>query len=400
MNKKIFIFALLCFLAVLPLRSEIMLFENEDYKFNFYGFFQLDAAYQSDMMNSYTAPRYPLPETVANDDATTNLTAMSSRFGFKWQGPVVYGATRVNGCLEWDLFDGTSRNQMKFRTRLAYFELKGEGYSIIAGQHWDLFAAGMPNTLVTNGFYWETGNTGFRRAQIRYTRFWKSGEFAISLGDPTADNAIKDGTPLLNARYAYKFADKKGHVGISCAYGQEDLKTTSTYPDRIEGDVDIWGLSLDARIPVSEEFFVLGELTRGKNMKTFLSRSYSYYDPVDEEYRGMDATAGWLEMLYSGSKVDCFLGYATEHLTDDDDIADGQLKDDEAYFFGIIHKLGKGVSYGVEITRFAGDYKELEESRSMQVLFSMKYVFPTLWACCMRHLPIIRGSRSTPVSTS
>ncbi|HNQ78677.1 MAG TPA: hypothetical protein PK747_10055 [Acidobacteriota bacterium] len=374
MSKKIFFLTLLCVLAVLPLRSEIKLVETEDHKFAFYGFFQFDAAYQTFMMNSYTAPRYPLPNTINNDDATTNFTAMSSRFGVKWQGPTVFGSTKVNGCLEWDLFDGTSRNQMKFRTRLAYFELKGDGYSVIAGQHWDLFAAGLPNTLITNGFYWETGNMGFRRAQIRYTRFWDNGEFAISAGDPTTDNAIKNGTPLLNARYAFKFGDKKGHVALSAAYGQEDFKL-GDYPGRIDDSVDIWGISIDAKVPVTDNFFVLGEMTRGQNLKTFLSRSYSYYDAVEQEYRGMDVTAGWLELLYSGSKVDCYLGYATERLTDEEDIPDGGLEDDDAYFFGLVHKLGKGVSYGVEITKFIGDYKETEQSHATQVLFSMKYAF-------------------------
>lgn len=371
-KSTLFVFCLMV-LFVLPVSADVNILKNDTYNLNFYGFFQFDAAYQTYMMNSYNAPRYPLPDSVADDDSTTNFTAMNSRFGLKWDGPKVYGDTNVNGCLEWDLFDGTSRNQMKFRTRLAYFELKGKGYSIIAGQHWDLFGAGLPATLITNGFYWETGNIGFRRAQFRYTRFWEKNEFAISAGDPTTDNAIKSGIPLLNARYAYKWS-KKGQIGISAAYGDEDLKT-GNYPDRIENSVSIWGLSIDAKIPFNNNFMLMGEVTRGQNLKPFLSRSGTFYDAVDEKFRGMDATAGWLEFLYSGEKADCYLGYSTERLTHEEGVADGSLEDDDAIFLGIVHKLGKGVSYGVEITKFSGDYKETENSHATQVLFSMKYAF-------------------------
>jgi hypothetical protein len=364
---------LLMLLIVLPVSAQINLVKNDSMNLNFYGFFQFDAAYQSFMMNSYNAPRYPLPNTIDNDESTTNFSAMHTRFGLRWDGPEVYDDAIVKGCLEWDLFDPASRNQMKFRVRLAYLELKGKSYSILAGQHWDLFAAGLPYTLITNGFYWETGNIGFRRAQLRYTRFWEKGELAISASDPSTDGAIKNGTPLLSARYAYKFSNK-GYVGISTIYGKEDIKT-GVHPDRIENSVLIWGVSLDAKIPFAERFSLLGELTRGQNLKPFLSRSGFLYDAVDEKYRGMGTIAGWLEFLYSVEKFDFYVGYARENLTEEKYLADGALEDAGAAFIGLIHKLGRGVSYGVEVTRFNGTYKEAENSESTQVLLSAKYAF-------------------------
>ncbi len=373
MKRVILLSAALFVLFVLPVKADITLLKNDNYNFNFYGFFQFDAVYQSYMMNSYNAPRYPLPDSITNDDSTTNFSAMNSRFGLKWDGPTVYGETKIKGCYEWDLFDATSRNQMKFRTRLAYLELRGKNYSIIAGQHWDIFTGGLPYTLITNGFYWETGNMGFRRAQFRYTRFWEKGEFAVSLSDPTTDNAIKNGTPLLSARYAYKM-ENNGYFALSATYGQEDLKT-GTYPDRIDDSVDMWGVSIDAKIPVTERFSILGEITTGEDLKPFLSRAGYYYDAVEKRFGGMSTTAGWLEFLYSGEKVDFYLGYSRENLTDEDYIADGSLQNDDAAFIGLIHKLGRGVSYGIEITKFNGDYKEIIDTHSTQVLFSMKYAF-------------------------
>ncbi len=374
MKNSTFLTAYLALLLMfLPVTAQINLVKNDSMNLNFYGFFQFDAAYQSFMMNSYNAPRYPLPHTVNNDESTTNLSAMNSRFGFRWDGPEVYDDTIIKGHLEWDLFDPATRNQMRFRVRLAYLELRGKDYSIIAGQHWDIFAAGLPYTLVTNGFYWETGNVGFRRAQLRYTRFWENGEFAISASDPTTDGAIKSGIPLLSARYAYKISNN-GYVGISTAYGREDIKI-GEYPDRIENSVSIWGVSLDARIPFTKRFSLLGELTTGQNLKPFLSRSGYFYDAVDEKHKGMGTIAGWLEFLYSGEKVDFYLGYSRENLTEENYLTDGALEDAAAAFIGLIRKLGKGVNYGVEVTHFTGTYKEAENSKSTQVLFSVKYAF-------------------------
>lgn len=373
MKKSLMFLFVLAIIFMVPSFADITIVKNDDYKLNFYGFLQLDAVYQSYMMNSYNAPRYSLPDSITNDDATTNFSAMNSRFGLKWDGPTVYGDTNIKGCLEWDLFDASTRNQMKFRTRLAYLELRGKNYSLIAGQHWDIFTAGLPYTLITNGFYWETGNMGFRRAQLRYTRFWEKGEFAVSLSDPTTNNAIKNGTPLFSARYAYKFSNK-GYFGISTTYGQEDLKT-GTYPNRIDDTVDMWGVSIDAKFPITERFFLLGEVTRGQDLKPFLSRAGSFYDSIDTKFKGMNTTAGWLEFLYSGEKVDFYLGYSRENLTDENHISNGALEDDDAIFIGLIHKLGKGVSYGAEITKFNGYYKQAVNTHSTQVLFSMKYVF-------------------------
>ncbi len=365
---KKFTFATSCLamlMMVLPVTAQINLVKDDSMNLNFYGFFQFDAAFQSFMMNSYNAPRYPLPHTVENDESTTNFSAMHSRFGLRWDGPEVYDGTIIRGVFEWDLFDPAARNQMRFRTRLAYLELRGKDYSIIAGQHWDIFAAGLPYTLITNGFYWQTGNIGFRRAQLRYTRFWERGELAISASDPTTDEAIKSGIPLLSARYVYKLSNR-GNVGISTTYGREDI---------IEDSVPIWGVSLDARIPFTERFTLLGEVTHGQNLKPFLSRSGFFYDAVDDEHKGMGTIAGWLELLYSGENVDFYFGYAREELTEEDHLAVRALVNTGAVFIGLIHKLGKGVHYGVEVTHFAGTYKEAENSESIQVLFSVRYVF-------------------------
>lgn len=356
---------LLLLLPCLSAFADVTLLKTDSNTFNFYGFLKFDGAYQDFKMNSLTAPRYPLADTEANDDDSTNFTAMNSRFGLKWSGPSLASGTAVQGVLEWDLFDADSRNQMKFRTRLAYLELKGKSYSLIAGQHWDLFGAGLPKTLITNGFYWQTGNTGFRRAQIRYTRFFESGELAFSLGDPGTSEAIYSGMPLITGRYAFKFGEKKGGViGIAATYGEEDFAA---------GDVAISGLALDFKVPMGNALSLMGEVAQGENLKTFLSRAGTFTD-ADGDLNGQESLEGWVELAYTAEKMEFYLGYATA-IFDEDEVASGALGDSDAVFLGLTHKLGKGVSYGIEYTLFSGDYKDSDSSEANQLLFSMIYAF-------------------------
>lgn len=341
-----------CLILTVPVfAGGIKLLETDSHTLSLYGFLKFDATYQDGGINSLVAPRF----ATGGDEDSTNFTAMHTRFGLKWKGPEVFDGTNVFGHLEWDLFDSSSRNQMRFRTRLAYLELRNDSMSLVAGQHWDVFAAGLPKTLLTNGFYWQTGNVGFRRAQIRYTALFDSGEFAIALADPTSTEGINSAMPVVEARYAFKWS-KKGVFGLSAAWGEEDVMGESE---------DVIGFSLDFKVPFGESWILMGEATSGENLDIFLSRSGI----------GTDTTAGWLELVYSGKKLDWYLGYGTEML-DDDGLSDAALQDTTAIFMGLIHKLGSGFSYGVEITSFESDFVGLDDTEdAMQLDFAVTYSF-------------------------
>jgi predicted porin len=345
--------------------ADILLLKGEENTFSFYGFAKLDAAYQDHAMNHLVAARYPLPETPANDNDSTNFTAMNSRFGFKWTGGALASGARIGGGFEFDLFDTTTRNQMKFRTRLAFLELKGEKYSLIAGQHWDLFGAGLPRSLITNGFYWETGNTGFRRAQVRYTRFMGDAhELAVMVGDPSTEGAIYNNMPVFEARYAFKWGPgKKSVVGMFGAYSEEELEGQS---------VPIEGFGLDLSVALTPTFTLLAEASYGSNLKIFLSRAGTFKDTIGD-YRAQDTLAGYLELIYAAGALDLYAGYAAELF--DDPVPVNTLGDSDALFAGIVHRLGKGVSYGLELTRFTGDYEGQKKATANQATVSIAYTF-------------------------
>ena len=95
---------------------------------------------------------------------------------------------------------------MKFRNRLAAFTLAREETVWLFGQHWDVFSPLNPTTLMTNGNLWNTGNLGFRRAQVRYSgKAGKQGmDWAASVNDPsTGDTAPSSELPILEGRLGF-----------------------------------------------------------------------------------------------------------------------------------------------------------------------------------------------------
>ncbi len=345
--------------------ADISLVKGEENTVSFYGFLRLEAAYQDHGMNHLVASRYPMPDEPEYDDDSVNLTAMNSRFGFKWTGPALPGGTRIGGGFEFDLFDPSSRNQMKARTRLAFLELKGDQYSLIAGQHWDLFGAGLTRSLITNGFYWETGNTGFRRAQLRYTRFLGDAQdLAVSVGDPATAAGIFNGMPVFQARYGFKWGDgKRSGAGVYAAWGEE----------KVEGQaVPIEGMGFDLSWAVSPSLTLLAELSTGKNLKIFLSRAGTR-PLADGGIRGQKTVAGFLQVIYTVNRVELYAGYATERF--DDPIPTRTLGDSDAVYGGTVHNLGRGVSYGLELTRFTGDYEGMNQAKAHQATFAFTYSF-------------------------
>ena len=175
--------------------GDVTLLDTEKSKLQFYGFFKLDAAYQDGGVNGLTFPRY-----AAAGDGNLFLSATHTRFGFKYAGTPLSNGMNVAAVLEWDFFDTTSPNQMKPRFRQGYFTLSKKGHSLLFGQAWDLFSPLGPTTLMINGYLWQTGNVGFRHAQVRYAYSAPHLDFAVSLSDPATPGGWAAMMPVLQAR--------------------------------------------------------------------------------------------------------------------------------------------------------------------------------------------------------
>lgn len=342
--------------------AEIVLVENEKNTVSLYGFVKLDATYQSDGMNSLTAPRF-----ATGGEGGTNFTAMHSRFGLKWSGPQSAGGLKVGGLLEWDLFDA-SRNQMQFRDRLVALTLSKDESTWLFGQHWDVFSPLNPTSLMTNGNLWQTGNLGFRRAQVRYTYSGAAGELAFSANDPTSDGATESQVPVFESRAGFKFAGK-GRLGVSGAWGQ-DRRTTAAG----EEDLDIAGLGVDWVVPLGTAFVWQGEAAAGENLGIFLSRSGVAADNATGRLEAQEVTAYWTELVYSSDRGSLWLGYAAETL-DDQALPTDVFETTATLFGGIELRVAPGAFLAFELGRFESELAGGESVEASQGIFSAIYRF-------------------------
>jgi hypothetical protein len=334
-------------------------------KLEFIGFLKLDMMMHDAGINSFYAPRYAVP-----GDGETNLTAMHSRFGFRWTGTPLASGFKVGGLVEWDLFDA-SANQMRFRTRQVYLNLTKGGTNLLFGQAWDVFSPLGPTTLMTNGYLWQTGNLGFRRAQIRFGQEFKHFDFAASVNDPASEAGSKSQVPLFQSRFGVRLGPgNKIRIGVSGAYGKEEYKSAS-----YQTDVDVKGLSLDWSVPFGKIFEFKGELANGDNLATFLSRASVFNSTSSLEFQAKNATSSWTELTIAKGRLNGWVGYAFENLTITGQLATGDIADTNAAFTGIQFKLGKEVSLGLEYTYFLSERVGASNPHTHQVLFSAVYNF-------------------------
>lgn len=333
--------------------------------FFIYGFVKLDAHYQDGTVNHIIASRY-----AKAGDGNLALTAMNTRMGFQWAGATIGSGWKIGAQLEWDLFDGSSANQMKLRTRHLNFTLSKNSSKFLFGQFWDVFGPIGPTTLNTNGYMWQTGNIGFRRAQIRYTYSSGSTDFAISLNDPTSAEGRAKKMPIIEARFGLNLGAKgKIKIGVSGAYGTESYSVGG-----YENDVNIMGVCLDWTIPLSN-VTLKGEFTTGENLRNFLSKAHTYDNVAALEKEGKKVKAFWAELIYKASKkFNAWAGYAFESFSADQ-LSDGDLDDTNCIFVGIKYIAGGGVSFGLEYTNFLSKHLNDDDQKTNQFALSFIYGF-------------------------
>jgi hypothetical protein len=368
--KKAGLIVLALVLSAAWLHADLTLLDSEKGKFSVYGFIKLDGVYQDGGVNLLGASRYALPGS-----GNLFLTAQNSRFGFKLSPAALANGLKISGQLEWDLFDPTTPNQMKFRTRQAFLTLQKGQSSFIFGQTWDLFSPLGPNTLNVNGYLWQVGNVGFRHAQIRYTLSSKTVDFALSVNDPASANGWKSEMPVLQTRLGFKLADKgRFQFGVSGAYGQETNENTTAVPV-YKNNVDIIGISLDMNLALAAGLALKGEYAFGENLSYFVSRGGVYHRVAEKQYEGKKSDSLWAQLTYAKDALSMWGGYSFENLKDEAQLAAGEVQETACLMVGGQLALGGGVSLGVEFSHFRTVPYMRDAFNTNQFCFSGMYTF-------------------------
>ena len=363
-NSMLTIAIMLLLLPSLRAYGDITLVDTEKNKLQLFGFFKLDAAFQDGGVNGLTFPRYAVP-----GDGNLYLSATHTRFGFKYAGtPLANGTFGVAAVLEFDFFDTATPNQMKPRFRQGYFTLSKKAHSLLFGQAWDLFSPLGPTTLMINGYLWQTGNVGFRHAQVRYAYSAPRFDLAVSLSDPATAGGWSASMPVLQSRLGLKLGTGgKYQVGLSGIYGRENAGSTAV---AFKNKVDAAGASLDWNLSLCRHLALKGELLRGANLAYVVSRAGLFVDSARQEFAAKKVTAFWSELLLTRGKWSGWIGYAFEDLTDEEQLAARELKKTGTILAGLQLAAGSGVSFGLEYAHFTSSYVQSEKAKTSQVMFS------------------------------
>lgn len=319
-----------------------------------YGFLRLDMAYDDSAVslgagniNLFAFPEKGRSPVFREDDDIFSSTASAARLGFNFEGPEFTGGT-LKGKLEFD-FDETGANDAggditahRIRMRHAYGELAYPTWSLLAGQTWDVVAPRIPNEI-DNIVLWGSGNVGFRRPQIRLTKWWDldgkkitvqgslngADRKAVIAGVVTADDldadGILDGTdsgfPVGQARIGLDtviIGERKLGIGLSGAIGREQLDFPARPGDK--QDLDLWLVALDGSVTVIPGLLnIQGEIWTGQDVDIFFGGIVQGLVKQSREWEELEASGGFIHANLTPRKDLQFnLGYGVDDVDSDE----------------------------------------------------------------------------------
>lgn len=337
-------------------------------KVKLYGFLKLDATYDDAKTNDVDASRYATSTATSADEKDFSMTARNSRIGLKYYVPEEFDA-KVYGNLELDFYDTSSAyHSSQLRMRHAFAEIQYPKWSLLAGQTGDVFGPLGPNTLNTNGYLWNGGNIGFRRAQIRLTNnFDITGDNKITTQlsmNRNADTAAN--MPVMESRIAYSFPvlGKTSTIGIAGLYGRDKNGT-----DRIPQ----WACGLDLSMPLTKKLSIDGELFKGSNLDDFLAGIGQGVNTTKND--GIGTMGGWAQLSFKPKDKYCFnAGYGIETPDKKDLNAGNRYRNDVAYA-NVMYSLLKDVKLGLEYSYFRTKYLDSTDGQNNKITTSFIYNF-------------------------
>lgn len=253
-------------------------------KATLYGFAEFDGIYTDNRTaaNNYTL--YALDQSVVpKNDSETRLTASATRLGLNFSGPEGASA-QAAGKVEVDFFGSGTEVAAGFRLRQAYASVAfpDKGFTLLAGQTWDVVAPLNPPTLDA-GILFYSGNLGARRPQLRLTesQVIEGAKFelaAAALRDvgvqgPSAsqvDTGRSANAPAGQARLGVAIPVGLGkqtlNLGIGGLYGINQV-FAATGDTSI--NLDSKAIAADLEAPFADQASVAGEIYQGANLGNY-----------------------------------------------------------------------------------------------------------------------------------
>lgn len=339
----------------------------------FYGFFRLDAYWDSGRMNSIIVPFWAKSDDEEGNDEVLALDARLTRIGLEVHGGRI-GDADVTAKLETDFANfvsGGAESRPFLRIRVAWLDLDFGDFALRAGQDWDVISPLYP-TPNGEGVMWNSGNLGDRRPQV---------ELRTKGGDPEGtqwdgvlaagltgaidnldldDNGERDGfdygAPGLLARVGVKTPSWVDGEKISAGVWGHYAGLETAMKVGGEDSFTAWSLGLDFVVPLGGGLVIRGEAWTGQALSDVRGGiGQSVNTDTGEE---IGSTGGWVEL---GVKASDSLFLAFGASADDPDNADlmsGARAANRAIYGSGRVDWGGGLSTGVDViwwkTKYVG----------------------------------------------
>lgn len=355
-----------------------------------YGYIKLDASYDSAMTNDGNFAYVVLPYEEGEEDDEFNMTAKQTRLGVKFNGGGT-DAVDVSGAIEFDFYGGGGENKPNPMLRKAYMEFKTSAVDILAGQTSDVISPIVPTTI-NYIVLWKSGDIGYRRPQIRFSKAMKVSDDAKVKLQASLNRSMGRGSdgetcgmPSYQGRasFATKLMGGVAEIGVSGLLGCEE----STHADSMDVttvyELDQSVMAVDVSLPLGDMFAVKGQYFTGKNLAHYLGgvgqgvaevpvEDSRNYEPVEIE------ASGWWAQLTVKPAADWQINVGTG--MDDPEIPEGdtagnQYEKNTTIYGNVIWTIAPAALIGAEYAKIETEYVggETYEDGRMQLSFMYKF---------------------------
>jgi len=366
----------------------------------FYGFFRLDAYWNTARTDSVIIPTRVLPEDGAafeRNDGDFAFDARLTRFGVDIDGGEVGPFRSAKGRLEIDFANfpaGVAESRPAARIRVAYLQLERGSWTFRGGQDWDVISPLFP-AVNNEMLMWNAGNLGDRRPMAE--AIWKNVgangiEWVIHLaaGLTGAVNNLDLDTPAgerdgfdsslphfqvrVGATGKSFVADKKWSAGVWAYYAF--LETDTLFAG--ENEFNPYCVGADFTIPLHRVVAIRGEVWIGQALGDVRGNiGQTIHTGLGEEIAGL---GGWIEVRFEPNKQwTLYVGGSI----DDPDNADVPAASGSsqpgilnvAAYVGAFHSFGGGLKMGLDLIFWETQYQGLANGNMLRINFFTQYDF-------------------------
>ncbi|MDR3183388.1 MAG: hypothetical protein LBT89_10835 [Planctomycetaceae bacterium] len=366
-------------------------------KFGFtpYGYFNLDASFESDKT---TTGDYTVWANAPGkkEDPGFSADVKSTRLGMKIDGPGISGwnGSKTEAVVEVDFQQGyhTSRNRAGLLLRKAYLAVYDNDTRFLAGQDWEVISPLYPKLLNYTGGA-GVGNIGYRRGMLRvdqkWTEHWAT-QFAL------CDNVYRDGTavspasaryPLIEGRVAYTFSPAHPRMqpiklGLSGHIGEQRYTFAGIGNTKY---LKTWSFNVDLDLPITQKLTFQTEYFLGENlgmMEVSAVQGVDWY-----RQNTIRAQGGWAALTYQATKkLQSNVGYMIDDPFNGDIVtasteSGGTFRSrnyNHVIFANVMYNWSEALMTGFEINLWRTHWQQADSSgvvESLGVGESQRYQF-------------------------